>query len=200
MMFQQWLHLFLGVCVALGSLAWPSWATHRQQACHTAAPQVTAGATAVRHVATVNFVETGGQFHATPLIRAVVEVTEPGSCLMVHFASKPHPETAHILYQIRVNGVPMPGQWMRNLFVLGAPPAFVEPGYDPGASGDIQRLTSYTFVQTVQPGPHVVEVLYAVACLAHRRVEEHDDGTVTILPAEDCQRAIDSATLVVGYE
>ena len=100
----------LALTLLSGSLASLSYATHRQQACHTTAPQVTAVSTAARHVATVNFVETGGQFHATPLISAAVQATEPGSCLVVHFASRPHPGTALIVYQLRVNGVPMPGQ------------------------------------------------------------------------------------------
>ena len=167
-----------------GGLTSPSWATDRQSECYTSSQQVTGVATATRHVAAVNFITTGGQFHAIPLISATVEVTEPGSCLVVHFQPQAHPSTAYLVYQIRVNGVPMPGQRIRNLYVLGAPPAFEQPGDDPGG-GEVWPLASYTFLQIVNPGMHHIEVLYAVACLGGQ---------------PRCQRAIDSATLIVGYK
>ena len=165
----------------------PSWATERQSECYTSSQQVTGVATAARHVATVNFITTGGHFHSAPLISATVQVTQPGSCLVVQFQPKAHPDTGYLIYQVRVNGVPMDGQW-ENLFVRGAPPAFEQPGFGIGRSGNPgnpQSLTTFPFLQIVGPGEYVVEVVYAVACLDRRR---------------DCQRAIDSATLIVGYQ
>ena len=176
------------VFVAFMLLSWtigaPSWATDRQSACVTPAQQVTGVATASRHVATVNFITTGGQFHATPLISATVEVTEPGSCLVVQFQPKAHPDIDYLVYQMRVNRVPMDGQW-DNLFVLGAPPAFEQPGFGVGRSASPQSLTTFPFLQIVDPGTYVVEVLYAVACIGGE---------------PRCQRAIDSATLIVGHQ
>ena len=165
-------------------LASPSWATHEEQPeCATTTQQVTGVATAARHVASVDFIATKGQFHSTPLISATVEVTEPGGCLLVHFIPRAHPDLYPLVYQIRVNGVPMEGQRPRNLYVFRAPPAFEHPA---DTVAYVHPLITYTFVQRVgTPGTHVVEVLYAVACLNHRL---------------GCQRAIDSATLIVGYQ
>ena len=179
----------IGVVSIVGSLllSSPSGATDRQSACVTPAQQVTGVATTVRHVATVNFIATGGRFHATPLISATVEVTQPRSCLVVQFQPKAHPDTEYLVYQVRVNGVPMQGQW-ESLFVRGAPPAFEQPGFGidrSGNPGNPQSLTTFPFLQTVQPGTYVVEVLYAVACIGDQ---------------SRCERAIDSATLIVGYQ
>ena len=161
----------------------PSWATHEEQpACATTTQQVTGVATAARHVASVDFIATQGQFHATPLISATVEATEPGSCLLVHFTPRAHPGLFPLVYQILVNGVPMAGQRPRNLYVFRAPPAFEHPA---DSVEYVHPFITYTFVQRMDPGTHVVEVRYAVACLPHRL---------------GCQRAIDGATLVVGYE
>ena len=166
-----------------GGLTSPSWATHEEQPeCVTPAQQVTGVATAARHVASVDFIATKGQFHSTPLISATVEVTEPGSCLVVHLSPRAHPGLYPLVYQISVNGVPMPGQRPRNLYFFGAPPAFEHPA---DSAAYAHALITYTFVQRVNPGTHVVEVRYAVACLPHR---------------VGCQRAIDGATFIVGYE
>ena len=172
--------------VAFALMSWgltsPSWATHEEQPeCTTPAQQVTGVTTAARHVASVDFVATQGQFHSAPLISATVEVTEPRGCLLVHFSPRAHPGLFPLVYQLSVNGVPMPGQRPRNLYVFRAPPAFEHPA---DSVEYVHPLITYTFVQRVDPGTHVVEVRYAVACLPHRR---------------GCQRAIDGATLVVGY-
>lgn len=160
-----------------------SWGAHTsQQVCHSATSQVTGVATAAWHLATVDFLATKS-FHATPLITTTVEVTEPGSCLVVQFAPRAHPGRFPLVYQIRVNGVPMPGQ-RRNLYVVGAPLAFEQPADNTGA-GVVWPLANYVFLQVVNPGVHRVEVFYAVACL-HR--------------GDDCARTIDGATLIVGYE
>ena len=179
--------VFIALMLLSGGLTSPSWATDGQSECVTPAQKVTGVATTVRHVASVNFITTGGRFHPTPLISATVQVTEPGSCLVVHFQPKAHPDTEYLVYQVRVNGVPMDGQW-ESLFVRGAPPAFEQPGFGidrSGNPGNPQSLTTFPFLQIVDPGKYVVEVLYAVVCIGGQT---------------RCQRAIDSATLIVGYQ
>lgn len=151
----------------LGLVALGAESARAQVNCASASTAVTAVRLGGVRNATVNFSGgpdyAPGAFDAAPLLTTIVNVggTAPG-CLVATLSTLPRPADNHIVYQVRVDGVPMEGH--ANLFGFGTPavsdPNMVDEFYD------TNRMASYTFFRRVNPGPHRVDVLFAGCCSA----------------------------------
>lgn len=103
-----------------------------------------------------------GHFDPLPLIATTVTVggTQP-SCLVAAFSAMARPLDNHIVFQVRVDGIPMQGHLGG---IGGLPtPVVVDPTEANTAS---QRMVAYNFFAPVRPGVHRVEVLFAGCCSA----------------------------------
>jgi hypothetical protein len=170
----------------LGLVALGAPSAHAQAGCASASTAVTAIRLGGVRNATVNF--TGGPdyapgaFDAAPLLTTIVNVggSAPG-CLVATLSTLPRPADNQIVFQVRVDGVPMEGHHP-NLFGAGTPavsdPNLVDEYYDSN------RMASYTFFRRVTPGPHRVDVLFAGCCSAATGIGAG---------------AVDAATLVLAH-
>jgi hypothetical protein len=102
-------------------------------------------------------------FDPVPLLATRIEVSgEEPSCLVAHFSTEASPLDNWVVFQVRVDGVPMRGH---TAGLAGVPVPVV---YDPDestASGP-PRMVSYDFFTKVEPGIHLVEVMWAGCCSA----------------------------------
>lgn len=110
-----------------------------------------------------NFPSDGaGHFDAVPLLTTTVEVAggKP-SCLIAHFSAVAAPNDNHVMFQVRVDGVPMHG----HLTGSGGLPTPVVS--DPEETDmNLPRMVAYNFFAEVRPGIHTVDVLFAGCCSA----------------------------------
>jgi hypothetical protein len=130
--------------------------------CGSWAPRVKAVTAPGQHVAQVDFSASGGNLDSVSLLSASVNVSGRGaSCLVAHFSTLASPQDNGIVFQVRVDGVPMEGH--------GQVPGFATPVvFDPEETDpNLPRMVSYNFFAEVLPGPHTVEVLYAGCCSAN---------------------------------
>lgn len=157
-----------------------SHASHDQIECSSNAPKVKAVGIQSTHIANVNFSATNGGFDPVPLLRTTVNLSQTG-CLIAHFSAIPRPTDNHIVFQVRVDGVPMIGH-VPGLF--GTPtPAVSEPNQT-DEWADVPRMAAYNFFKMVPAGIHTIEVLYAACC-----------SPVNLGPS-----FVDAATLTLEYQ
>lgn len=170
----------LFVCSLVISIA--SWANHDQQNCDLRGHDTASVWTDKRHVTTVDFKGSAGQFDPEPLLSTRVRTVGHDSCLVIHLSTIVKPRDNHVIYQVRVNGVPAKGHVL-NLFDTGVV-GVSDPNLTP-TSLDAPRMASYTFVAPVEAGWHTIEVMFAGCCSTDPEVR----GTV-----------VNAATLVVHYK
>jgi hypothetical protein len=110
----------------------------------------------------VDFTASGGGLDPAPLLHTTVNVSgEERSCLVVNFSTDGMPTDDYVVYQVRVDGVPMEGHVVG--FAGFATPVVVDPEE---TDKNLARMTAYTFFKEVEPGPHRIEVLFAGCCSA----------------------------------
>jgi hypothetical protein len=113
--------------------------------------------------AVYNFPADGvGHFDSVPLLSTTVEVGggKP-SCLIAHFSAVAAPNDNHVMFQVRVDGVPMRGH-LSGTGGIATP--FVS---DPEETDmNLPRMVAYNFFTEVRPGLHTVDVLFAGCCSA----------------------------------
>ncbi len=152
----------LGV-FALAVLAPPAWAQAPppQVECQSPSSQVK-GVTfqGVRSTA-VPYNTHPDHFDPVPLLSTRIEVGgQERSCLVAHFSAIAAPLDNWVVFQVRVDGVPMRGHAAG---LAGVPVPVV---FDPDESSALgpYRMVGHDFFARVEPGVHVVEVLFAGCC------------------------------------
>jgi hypothetical protein len=111
--------------------------------------------------AVFNFPNDGvGHFSSTPLLSAIIEVGgNQRSCVVARFSAEALPLDNHIVYQVRIDGVPMKGHLPG--FVGIATPVIADAEE---TDLNLERIISHDFFAVVEPGRHRVEVLFAGCC------------------------------------
>jgi hypothetical protein len=108
----------------------------------------------------VDFLASGGGLDPTPLLHTTVNVSGAGrSCLVVNFSTVARPLDRYVLFQVRVDGVPMQGHIVG--FGGFGTPVVLDPEE---TDKNLPRMTAYTFFQPVEPGFHRIEVFQAGCC------------------------------------
>ena len=100
-------------------------------------------------------------FDPLPLLSTKIEVSgEDASCVIAHFSAEAAPLDNWVVFQVRLDGVPMRGH---TAGLAGVPVPVV---YDPDESGALgpYRMVAYDFFTKVEPGLHIVEVMFAGCC------------------------------------
>lgn len=101
-----------------------------------------------------------GHFSSSPLLSATIEVSgRLRSCVVARFSAVAMPLDNHIVYQVRIDGVPMKGHLPS--FVGIATPVVADAEE---TDQNLERIISHDFFATVEPGTHRVEVLFAGCC------------------------------------
>jgi hypothetical protein len=91
------------------------------------------------------------------LLSTDVTVDGPGrSCLVATFSAMALPSDNYMVFQVRVDGVPMEGH-LSSAGTVATPVVVVAEETDMNQP----KMVSYTFFKTVGPGPHRVEVMVA---------------------------------------
>lgn len=135
-----------------------AWAQGTSSRCTGTLQNLSAVSLSEARAANVDFSGSGGQLDS--LLSADVSVRgRETSCLLIHFSAMAAPQDNHIIFQVLVDGVPVPGQ-----SVFPAVPG-IPVVYDPEES-DLNngRMVSHSFVMAVQPGTRRVEVKFAGCC------------------------------------
>ncbi len=143
------------------------WAQTDVTNCSSTLGHVTAVSLPAAREATIDFAGGGqipaGSFDPIPLLNTTIELNgRRPSCLIAHFSNIPQPADNHIVYQVRVDGIPMEGHHP-TLFGFGTA-AVSDPNRTDEFFVDVPRMASYTFFATIEPGEHTVEVLFAGCC------------------------------------
>jgi hypothetical protein len=158
----------VSVLFALVSLLWVRNALAQNPViCGDRLPRVAASSLGAPREATIDFAGDDedphlippGSFDPIPLLN--MNVRTSSKCLVAHLSTFPFPADNHIVFQVRVDGIPMEGHHP-NLFGFGVPAVS-----DPNRTDefvDVPRMASYTFFKPVNPGVHKVEVLFAGCC------------------------------------
>lgn len=96
-----------------------------------------------------------------PLMGTQVSVTGTGmSCIVAHFSTHARITDNYIVFQVRVDGVPMEGHL--GSYGTVATPVIETNLQDPAEqTTDLPRIVAYNFFKKVMPGTHTVEVLAA---------------------------------------
>jgi hypothetical protein len=149
-----------------------------------AASMVSLGTT--RATSTV-FNHNGGVFDSKPLLTTTIE-TKEGGCVITTFSANSRPSDNAVVYQVRMDGVPLEGHVTAGMPGAGniTVPYVVEPSPIDSVGSRPLRMSSFTFFAQAKPGRHKIEVLLAACCSANM-------GT----PPGSIQ--VDNATLVVQY-
>ena len=100
------------------------------------------------------------RFDATPLLQTKVRVFAPG-CLVAHLGAYVRPTDNDIVFQVRVNGIPMEGHAAS--FAGLSIPVVTEPNIVDEFI-DRPRMASHNFFLKVSPGDYTIEVLLATCC------------------------------------
>lgn len=101
-----------------------------------------------------------GVGHFDTLLSTRVTVGGTGrSCLVATFSTEAYPLDNSIVFQVRVDGVPMNGH------LAGSGDVASPIVFDPEETDmNLPRMVSYTFFKPVTPGNHTVDVLFAGCC------------------------------------
>jgi hypothetical protein len=131
----------------------------QQIECRSSAPMVKAVASPDYHYVTTRF-----QFdtpNLQPLLTTAIYVNGiSASCVIAHFSALARITDNYIVFQVRIDGVPMQG----HLSAIGPYPT---PGIFASINDEAEQLTdptkvvAYNFFARVQPGSHIVEVMVA---------------------------------------
>lgn len=151
-------------------MAWggEAWAQIDQARCRGTAQSVHAQSSGVR-TTTVNFntdalgnPDPTGYFDPTPLITTNIPTTERRTCLVVHFSALVEPQDNHVMFQVRVDGVPMEGH---AIFPYSIPTVQAPVVWDPEETDkNLTRMVAYSFFASIGPGNHTVDVQFAGCC------------------------------------
>ena len=160
--------LLIALALALAVLAlaiplssWEGQASDNQIECESKSKQVKAVTSPGVHGTNVSFSSNPSYFDPTPLLRTTINVEgNRPTCLIAHFSAMAQPQDNWVVFQVRVDGVPMEGH-APGLGTVAIPVVF-----DPDESGAIgpYRMVAYNFFAEVGPGEHMVEVLFAGCC------------------------------------
>lgn len=131
----------------------------------TAAAQIECegGATHVKSITSPDYTPISAAFQFPPgnmelLMNTTVTVGGKGeSCLAANFSAISRVTDNYIVYQVRVDGVPMFGHLSGMIGI--ATPVVVESKYS--TEPDTDRMTAHNFFAKVSPGTHRIEVLVA---------------------------------------
>jgi hypothetical protein len=116
------------------------------------------------------------------LLSTTVTVSGRGaSCLVAHLSAMAAPSDNYIVFQVRVDGVPMEGH-LSGIPGVGPFPVVFEPEE---TDMNLPRMVAYNFFQEVDPGDHLVEVMVAAG------------SNIAPLPAP--QPAVGSPVLTLEY-
>jgi hypothetical protein len=156
--------------LALVAVSWASEASAQTGVarCEGQAITVRAQSSGVR-TTTVNFntdqfgnPDPTGYFDPTPLIATRIVTTAPRTCLIVHFSALVEPQDNHVMFQVRVDGVPMAGH---AIFPYSVPTVQAPVVWDPEETDkNLTRMVAYNFFDSIAPGTHRVEVLFSGCC------------------------------------
>jgi hypothetical protein len=103
-----------------------------------------------------------GHFDAVPLISTTITTTGRRNCVVVHFSAVVEPQDNHVMFQVRVDGVPMQGH---AIFPYSVPTVQAPVVWDPEETDkNLTRMVAYSFFAEVGGGTHSVEVLFAGCC------------------------------------
>ena len=103
-----------------------------------------------------------GHFDPTPLIATEIVTRAPRTCLIVQFSALVEPQDNHVMFQVRVDGVPMEGH---AIFPYSVPTVQTPVVWDPEETEkNLTRMVAYSFFASIGPSTHRVEVLFAGCC------------------------------------
>jgi hypothetical protein len=119
----------------------------------------------------VNYAGTNGQLEPVPLLST--SITVPGgnglfarpSCLQAQLSAMAAPIDNWVVFQVRVDGVPMIGHPASGPNTIPVP--VVSTPDDANHTYPYERPVSYTFYSEVSPGTHTVDVLWGTCCSAN---------------------------------
>ena len=132
-----------------------------QVECRGKAPAVTAAASPGGHGTAVAYNSDPNHWDPTPLLAVKVAVRgQTKSCLVAHFSAMGQPQDNWVVFQVRLDGIPMEGHASGLAGIVE--PAVFDPDESTGVG--IYRMLSHDFFATVEPGDHLVEVLFAGCC------------------------------------
>lgn len=146
---------------ALMSLGLAGAADAEQVACRAPATRVRAVGLPGNHNINARFQLDMPPSNLQTLMSATVNVSGKGSsCLIAGLSALTRITDNYVVYQVRVDGVPMEGQvggW------AGVPDPVVPVMFDDEDEQFVDpfRILSYSFFRSVAPGPHLVEVMVA---------------------------------------
>lgn len=103
-----------------------------------------------------------GPFATTPLLATTIEVTgrQPG-CVTARLSAVAVPFDNYVVYQVRIDGVPMKGH-LPSFFGIATPVVVDAEETDLNR----ERMIAHDFFAIVGPGLHRVEVMWAGCCSA----------------------------------
>jgi hypothetical protein len=132
-----------------------------QVECRGKATAVTAAANPGVHGTAVTYNADPNYWDPTPLLAVKVAVHgRTASCLVAHLSAEAQPQDNWVVFQVRVDGKPMDGH-AAGLAGLTEPAVF-DPDESTGVG--VYRLVGHDFFASVEPGDHLVEVMYAGCC------------------------------------
>lgn len=119
----------------------------------------------------VNYSGTNGQLDPVPLLST--SITVPGgnglfarpSCVQAQFSAMAAPLDNGVVFQVRVDGVPMVGHPASGPNSIAVP--VVSTPNDANHTYPFERMVSYGFYAEVSPGTHTVDVLWGTCCSAN---------------------------------
>jgi hypothetical protein len=134
---------------------------------------------------TTVFNNNGGVFDSPPLLSTSIEIKN-SSCVVVHFSANTFVADNSVVYQVRMDGVPMEGHITSVIPSMNntAQPIVME-GDEDGPATKTYRMSSFSFFSKVSPGKHKIEVMVAGCCSANT------SGSPVVVT--------DNATLIVQY-
>jgi hypothetical protein len=144
------------MAILLGSLSDPADAA--QIECASRVPRVKAVTSPDFHPTLHPFQSPPGTFDPTPLLSTTVTVTGKGpSCLVAHFSVMARPTDNYIVFQVRVDGVPMEGHLSGVPGIAAVPVVYAIEETDL----NVPQMVAHGFFAQVSPGQHTVDVLFA---------------------------------------
>jgi hypothetical protein len=149
------LPLFPMMSILLWPLSDPAGAA--QIECASRAPRVKAVTSPDFRPTLTPFQFPPGSFDPTPLLSTKVTVTGKGpSCLVAHFSVMARPTDNYMVFQVRVDGVPMEGH-LSGVVGIAAPVVYAIEETDL----NVPQMVAHSFFAQVAPGQHTVDVVFA---------------------------------------
>jgi hypothetical protein len=99
-----------------------------------------------------------GSFDPTPLLSTTVTVTGKGaSCLVAHFSVMARPTDNYMVFQVRVDGIPMEGHLSGVPGIAAVPVVYTIEETDL----NVPQMVAHSFFAHVLPGQHTIDVVFA---------------------------------------